>query len=121
MDSVGGFRPQRTDPRVLGSSVPTMCDGGGDGTTTDPGPAARFGRSLAVVIGINTYGEGLAYLRSAVPDARAVAEALQRDHAFETWCFLDEDAQLPQLLALLHEALPRALGPRWLSAHARGA
>src|SRR5262245_51965733 len=99
------------DPSVLGSSASSTREGSDDGTSAAVGPAARFNRSLAVIIGINMYGEGLAHLRSAVPDAQAIAEALQRDHAFETWCFLDEAATLSQLLELLHEKLPSALGP----------
>jgi len=79
--------------------------------TAVEGPSARFGRSLAVVIGIDTYGEGIAPLRSAVADARAIAEALGRDHGFETWCLSDDAARLPRLRELLREQLPRALGP----------
>ena len=73
------------------------------------GPSARFGRSLAVVIGIDTYGEDISPLRSAVADASAIAEALRRDHGFEVWCLFDDHAQL---LALGRDQLPRALGPR---------
>ena len=67
-------------------------------------PGARFGRSLAVVVGIDTYGEGVAPLRSAVADAKAIAEALHRDHGFETWCLFD--APLPRLLSILPHAIP---------------
>ncbi|HWO18562.1 MAG TPA: caspase family protein [Kofleriaceae bacterium] len=74
-----------------------------------PGPSARFGKSLAVVIGVDVYGEGIAPLRSAVADAKAIAAALERDHGFETWRLLDGDAELPHLLALLRERLPAAL------------
>jgi hypothetical protein len=83
----------------------------GAGAAAVTGPSARFGRSLAVVIGIDVYGEGISPLRSAVADAKAVAAALERDHGFETWGLFDEAAQLPQLLKLLREKLPAALGP----------
>jgi Caspase domain len=79
--------------------------------TSADGPSSRFRRSLAVVIGIDTYGEGISPLRSAAADAKAIAEALRRDHGFETWCLLDDDALLPHLLTLLREELPGALGP----------
>jgi hypothetical protein len=75
------------------------------------GPSARFRRNLAVVIGIDVYGEGIPQLRSAVADAKAIAEVLRRDHGFETWCLFDDHAQLPQLLTLLREQLPGSLGP----------
>src|SRR5690349_5477844 len=74
------------------------------------GPAARFDRSLAVVIGIDSYGDGLSPLRSAVADARAIADTLRRDHGFEIRCLLEDDAQLPRLLALLRDELPAQLG-----------
>jgi len=94
--------------RLDGASASTEED---DSAVVVPGPSEQFGRSLAVVIGINTYGEGIEHLSSAVPDAQAIAEALRRDHLFETWCLFDDEAQLPQLLALLHSRLPSALGP----------
>ena len=74
-------------------------------------PGTRFGRSLAVTIGIDTYGEGIAPLRSAVADARAIAGALEHDHGFEVWRLFDDGARLPRLLALLEQELPAALGP----------
>jgi len=74
------------------------------------GPSARFGRNLAVVIGINAYGSDIATLCSPVADATAVAAVLGRDHGFETWCLFDGEAKLAQLLTLLREKLPNALG-----------
>ncbi len=77
---------------------------------TVDGPAARFDKSLAVVIGINTYREGITPLRSAVTDAKAIACALHRDHGFETRCLLDGEATLARLRGLLHDELPAMLG-----------
>jgi WD40 repeat protein len=74
------------------------------------GPAAHFGRSLAVVIGIDTYRGGIAPLGSAVADAKAIAEALRRDHDFETRCLLNGEATLARLLELLRDELPAMLG-----------
>src|SRR5205809_5241551 len=62
--------------------------------TVADGPAARFGRNLAVVIGIDMYGEGIPPLRSAVADADAIAGVLERDHGFETWRLFDDGARL---------------------------
>ncbi len=74
------------------------------------GPAARFDRSLAIVIGIDTYGLGISPLASAVADAKAIAEALCHDHGFETRCLLDGEATRARLLGLLHDELPAMLG-----------
>lgn len=63
------------------------------------------------MIGIDAYRGGISPLRSAVADARAVAEALRRDHGFEIRCLFDDDTGLPQLLALLRDELPMMLGP----------
>src|SRR5262249_51385820 len=71
---------------------------------------AQFGRSLAVVVGINAYRDGTPALRSAVADARAIAAVLGRDHAYEAWCLFGEEARLSNLLELLHNKLPSALG-----------
>ena len=74
------------------------------------GPAARFHRSLAVVIGVDAYGDGIAPLASAVADAKAIAEALHRDHGFETRCVLDGEATRARLVGLLEDELPAMLG-----------
>jgi hypothetical protein len=95
-------------PRTLG---PRRLAEAGHRATPALGPASRFGRNLAVAIGIDMYGEGIAPLRSAVADADAIAELLERDHGFEVWRLLDDSARLSHLLALLTEDLPAALGP----------
>ncbi len=82
-----------------------------DARAADEVPSARFRRSLAVVIGIDTYGEGIPPLRSAVADAEVIAYELERDHGFEVWRYFDDSARLPRLLTLLREELPAALGP----------
>ena len=74
------------------------------------GPEQRFGRSLAFVVGIDAYSAGIPPLQSAVADATAVAEALRRDHSFETRCLFDHRAGLEDLLAVLAD-LSRELGP----------
>lgn len=81
-----------------------------DRDVSSEAPSQRFRRSLAVVIGIDRYGEGISPLRSAVADATAVAQALERG-GFETWPVLGADASLHRLLAVLRQELPQALGP----------
>ncbi|ELS00528.1 Caspase domain-containing protein [Xenococcus sp. PCC 7305] len=44
---------------------------------------SEFERSLAVVIGINKYQNGIARLQTAVPDAIAIAEILLRKYQYE--------------------------------------
>lgn len=100
---------------MVGTHIERSSSDGAAGTLWMPAvvdsPAGRFGRNLAVVIGIDLYGEGIPPLRSAVADADAIAEVLERDHGFETWRLFDEGARLPRLRTLLEEELPAALGP----------
>jgi energy-coupling factor transporter ATP-binding protein EcfA2 len=51
--------------------------------------AQAFRRSIALVCGVNQYAAGISCLRTAVPDVRAVAEALAA-HGFEETVLLDE-------------------------------
>lgn len=63
-----------------------------------PGPAAEgvkppvAGRSLALLIGINAYLDDVGKLRTAVNDARAVAQVLKEQYGFETRLLLDREA-----------------------------
>lgn len=68
-----------------------------------------FERSVALVIGINDYTHGVPPLQSAVSDATAVAEALERQ-GFEVIRLLDAHATHAALSAVLFEHLP-ALQP----------
>ncbi|MEM9088155.1 MAG: caspase family protein [Cyanobacteria bacterium P01_F01_bin.53] len=65
-----------------------------------------FDRSLAVVIGINQYENGIAPLRTAVADAEATAESLQSNHGYDVITLLDDNAELTNLRTLLQETLP---------------
>ncbi len=61
----------------------------------------------AAVIGINEYGYGIAKLRSAVPDARAVTAALKKDHGYaDPIELLDAEATLAGIVDLLDHKLP---------------
>ncbi len=68
----------------------------------------RFGRSVALIIGIDRYGHGIEPLQTAVADARAIAATLQRDHGYEVFLLLDEAATLEGLRNQLQE-LARSL------------
>ena len=77
---------------------------------TDSSIESRFGRSLAVVIGIDKYESGIPPLNTAANDARRLATMLADQHDFEVRLFLDEDASHERILGLLTEQLPQELG-----------
>jgi hypothetical protein len=80
-------------------------------TRPDPSRTATFARSHAVVIGINAYDEQSARLRTARPDAEAVASALRDEHGYEdVVLLLDEQVTLSALRAEVHEGLPSRVG-----------
>ena len=56
---------------------------------------------MAVLVGIDAYGQGIAPLRSAVADVRSVAQILADEHGYSTRLLLDSDATLAGLRALL--------------------
>jgi WD40 repeat protein len=60
-----------------------------------------FRSSLAVLIGIDRYGDNVPALRTPVADAEELAGVLRRDHGFEAEVVADEDATLSKLRALL--------------------
>ena len=60
----------------------------------------------AAVIGINGYGRGIVPLRTAVADARAVAETLEHQHGYTVECLLDEQADRFGIEDLLQGTLP---------------
>ncbi|MCK7594640.1 caspase family protein [Pseudomarimonas salicorniae] len=55
----------------------------------------------ALVVGIDDYRGGIARLRSAVADARAVATALERDHGYRVECLADATASRSAMLEAL--------------------
>ncbi len=64
----------------------------------------------AAIIGIDAYGSGIACLKSAVADARAIAAALERDHGYGSpHLLLDGEASGAAILRLLEETLPAAV------------
>src|SRR5689334_9349189 len=70
-----------------------------------------FQHSLAVVIGVDQYGNGIPALRSAVNDARRLAQLLADGHGYTVRAFLDQDASLAALKQLFTSSLPAQVGP----------
>jgi uncharacterized caspase-like protein len=60
-----------------------------------------FRKSLAFLVAINRYGNGVPELWTPVADAEALAEALHRDHGYEAEILRDEQATLDGLRAFL--------------------
>ena len=78
---------------------------------SEPVPAPPFRRSIAVVIGIDGYAHGVPPLRTAVNDARRLAELLGTHHGYEVVTLLDAEATRARIVALLKEDLPTRVGP----------
>jgi energy-coupling factor transporter ATP-binding protein EcfA2 len=68
---------------------------------------AGFERNIAIVIGINRYGNGIPPLQSAVPDAEAIAQILQDEHHYDVQLCLDEAATLEGLTVLFQQLQPQ--------------
>jgi len=68
-----------------------------------------FDRSVAVVIGIDQYEKGIAPLRTAVADAQAISDLLEKEHDYEVHVLLDRTATGPCLQTLIHNTLPTLL------------
>jgi len=60
-----------------------------------------FNRSLAILVAIDRYGDGVPELQTPVADAEELAHVLSRDHGFETEIWANEKATLAGLRALL--------------------
>ena len=71
-----------------------------------------FDNSVAVVIGIDSYDHGISPLRTAVADARAIAQTFLKDHRYSVISLLNEQAQLANLRTLITETLPTHLSPK---------
>jgi len=72
---------------------------------------AKFARSLAIVIGINQYGNGISMLQTAVNDAKAIARILEQEHKYTVRLLLDQAASLQALQQLLDQELTRYIHP----------
>ena len=78
----------------------------------------EFERSLAVVIGINKYQNGIAPLQTAVPDALAIAKILQDTYNFQLvhpdfdmGAIVNQYATKDKLETLLRDILPNQIKP----------
>lgn len=65
-----------------------------------------FNHSLAFVIGINNYTNGIPPLQNAVNDAAKLLELLRSKYRYQVWEYLDETATLENLHQLLEKTLP---------------
>ena len=79
---------------------------------------AEFKRSLAVVIGINEYHNGIARLKTAVPDALAIASIFQDNYQYqlvhphyETGVIVNQYATGDRLKSLFTDILPNHIKP----------
>ena len=70
----------------------------------------EFNRNLAVIIGIDSYGQGIPPLPTVANDARKLAQLLKVEHYYhQVWLFLDKSATHSTLEKLLQETLPKAV------------
>ena len=79
---------------------------------------SEFARSLAVVIGINKYQNGIAQLKTAVPDAMAIAHILKNSYQYqlvhpdyEMGVIVDRFGTGERLRNLFTEVLPKQIKP----------
>ena len=70
---------------------------------------ANFSNDLAVVIGINDYGNGISSLQTAVNDAKALTTVLEKDHGYQVLQLVDEKATLAEFHFLLEKVLPESV------------
>lgn len=76
--------------------------------TTNKGTVfmSEFSKSMAFIIGINNYTNGISPLQNAVNDAKKLIEILREKHEYKVWVCLDEVATLNNLNELLEKILP---------------
>gem|GEM_PF-5852874 len=67
---------------------------------------SHFTKSIAVVIGIDAYTNGIPALQSAVNDAKKLSEKLSSEHEYEVKALFDTDATFDNLINLLEHWLP---------------
>ncbi|MFB2834334.1 caspase family protein [Floridanema evergladense] len=74
----------------------------------------NFDRNIAVVIGINNYQNGIHPLKTAVNDARAIADLLEEKYEYQEVIRLFPDrgeATLAEINQLLFKTLPNKIQP----------
>ncbi|KAM3110409.1 caspase family protein [Phormidesmis sp. 146-33] len=65
--------------------------------------------TIAVVIGINQYGNSIKSLQNAVNEAEAIARLLDTQHRYQVRLLRDQDAGLENLRNLLKAELPELI------------
>lgn len=63
----------------------------------------QFKRSIAIVIGINNYHNGISTLRTATQDATSIAQLLEQQHHYLVKLFLDKQVTLAALEKLFEQ------------------
>ena len=74
----------------------------------------NFDRNIAVVIGIDNYQNGIHQLKTAVNDARAIADLLEKEYEYQEVIRLfpeHGEATLAEINKLLFETLPNEIQP----------
>jgi WD40 repeat protein len=71
---------------------------------------SQFEKSVAIIIGIDKYGQGIPELSSAVNDALQLASILESQHQYQLKSLIDADASLERIEYLLDEYLPQNIG-----------
>jgi WD40 repeat protein len=69
----------------------------------------KFTQHIAVVIGINDYGDGVPPLDTPIHDAEKLSKILKEKHGYEVISLLNKNANLTALLDLLEVDLPKLL------------
>lgn len=72
---------------------------------------AEFNRSIAIVVGINQYQNGVKPLRTAVSDATEISQLLKVDHGHHACLLTNQQAALAMLRSLLANVLPKTIQP----------
>ncbi|MEN8443689.1 MAG: caspase family protein, partial [Cyanobacteria bacterium J06555_13] len=70
---------------------------------------SEFTHDLAVVIGINQYGNGVTSLQTAVNDVTSLAQSLETEHHYQVIQMIDGQASLEALNYLIEEILPHRI------------
>ena len=70
----------------------------------------EFNRSLAILLGINAYQNGVPKLNTAKADAERLAEILKDKHGYDCLLRVNEEVSLDRLKRLLEDELPQMVG-----------
>ncbi len=68
--------------------------------------SSKFQRSIAVIIGINSYQGGIPALSTPLNDAKTLAQILQKQHDYTSYLVVDQAATRENLILLLEKTLP---------------